>query len=427
MTILKQLENSLTIHLKEIHTSPIISHWVWYRVGSRNEQQGQRGISHWVEHMQFKGTDQYPPGLLDRVISREGGMWNAFTSQDWTAYFQVMPASKIDIALSLEADRMQKSRYEPEEVDSERTVILSELEGNENEPLFRLNTAIHQAAFAQHPYRYEIIGEREDLLSINRKDLYDYYRKAYTPANAVVTVAGDFESEEMLEKLAGIYGGIPSGSRLPQPTFQEPPLAEERRVEMSGAGSTTYLQVSYRAPKAAHEDFFPLNVLDSLLTGPSGLSMFGGGSISNRTSRLYRALVESDLAVALHGGMQATIDPYLYSILVIVHPDRQPEETLQALDEQMALICSQPVTGAEIDRAIKQAKALFAYSTESVTNQAFWLGYTQMFSDYSWFEEYIQRLESATPARLQESAQRYLDRNRRVVGIYRPAANGGQA
>ena len=155
----KTLENGIKVLLKEIHTSPIISHWVWYRVGSRYEIAGKTGISHWVEHMQFKGTPKFPPGVLDRAISRDGGTWNAFTHLDWTTFFETVPADKIDLPLDLESDRMVNSIYTPEEVDSERTVIISEREGNENEPLFRLDEAIQMAAFESHPYRNEVLGK----------------------------------------------------------------------------------------------------------------------------------------------------------------------------------------------------------------------------------------------------------------------------
>src|SRR5512135_3055691 len=150
----KTLANGLTIQLKEIHTAPIISHWVWYRVGSRNETPGITGISHWVEHMQFKGTPKFPASLLDKAIARDGGFWNAMTYLDWTAYYETMPADKIDLALRLESDRMVNSTYEPQEVESERTVIISELEGNENEPLFRLGEAVQNAAFKVHAYQH---------------------------------------------------------------------------------------------------------------------------------------------------------------------------------------------------------------------------------------------------------------------------------
>ena len=427
MTVFETLENGLSVYLKEIHTSPLISHWVWYRVGSRNEVPGKTGISHWVEHMQFKGTPRFPAGVLDRAISRDGGMWNAFTNTDWTAYFEVMPSDKIDMALELEADRMNNSLFEADEVESERTVIISEMEGSENEPLYRLGTAVQMAAFDRHPYRYEVIGEKQDLLSITRDDLYDHYSNNYSPDNALLCAAGDFDSREMLEKIRALYAPIAPAHRKAAPVEAEEPLAGERRVEISGAGGTTYLQLAYRAPAASSDDFFSLTVLDSLLTGPSSLNMFGGGGISNRTSRLYQALVDRDFAVAVNGSLQATIDPYLYTVLVVVHPDRKVEDVLAETDAQIAKVLDQRVNPDEIARAIKQAKALFAYGTESITNQAFWLGYAEMFARYDWFLHYIDSLEKADPERVLQTARQYLDPARRVVGIYRPVNEGGAA
>ena len=179
------LKNGIKIYTKEMHTAPIISHWVWYRVGARNENAGKTGISHWVEHMQFKGTPSFPAGVLDRAISRDGGLWNAFTHLDWTTYFETMPAEKIDLALDLEADRMVNSIYDPDEVNAERTVIISEREGNENDPLFKLEESMQLAAFPTHPYRNEVIGSIADLKSMSRDDLFEHYRSFYNPANAV--------------------------------------------------------------------------------------------------------------------------------------------------------------------------------------------------------------------------------------------------
>ena len=144
------LDNGLKVHLKEIHTAPIISTWIWYRVGSRNESPGITGISHWVEHMQFKGTQDYPAGILDREISRVGGDWNALTHMDWTTYFEILPSHLYNLSLKLEADRMVNSQFLPVEVERERTVIISEREGNENQPRF-LAEAVQNAAFSQHP------------------------------------------------------------------------------------------------------------------------------------------------------------------------------------------------------------------------------------------------------------------------------------
>src|SRR5512135_2646848 len=188
------LANGMTLLLKEIHSAPLISSWVWYRVGSRDEVPPLTGISHLVEHMQFKGTPKYPADVIDKAVARVGGTRNAFTFLDWTTYFETMPADKIDLALQIEADRMVHSLFDPEEFSSERTVVISEREGNENEPLFLLGEAVQQAAFRVHPYHHEIIGDLADLKTLRRDDLYAHYRAFYVPGNAVISVAGDFET-----------------------------------------------------------------------------------------------------------------------------------------------------------------------------------------------------------------------------------------
>ena len=160
------LANGLRVFLKEIHTAPLISSWLWYRVGSRDETPGLTGISHWTEHMQFKGTPRFSSTVLDKAISRHGGNWNAMTFLDWTSYFETMPANKFDLVLELEADRMVNSLFDEKEVASERNVVISEREGNENEPIFRLGESIQRAAFQVHPYRHEVIGEMQDLRTI---------------------------------------------------------------------------------------------------------------------------------------------------------------------------------------------------------------------------------------------------------------------
>lgn len=418
------LPNGLTIHLKEIHTAPIISHWVWYRVGSRDEMPGNTGVSHWVEHMQFKGTPTFPSSVLDKAISREGGMWNAFTHLDWTTYYETLPADKIDLGLSLEADRMVNSLFSPQEVDAERTVILSEREGNENEPLFRLGEALQIAAFRVHPYGHEVIGFNEDLHRMQREDLYRHYRTYYHPTNALVTMAGDFDTQEMINRLSDLYGGLPASPPPPHPAQSEPPSSGEQRLEVSGPGETTYLQLSYHAPAASNPDFFAFSVLDSLLSGPTSLNMFGGGGVSNKTSRLYRALVERELAISAYGGLQATVDPFLYDVHMTIRPDRTPEAVLAAFDAEVMRLQDERVSEAEIARAIKQARALFAYGSENITNQAFWLGYAEMFASYNWFTDYVHHLEKTTPEDVQRIAQTYLRPDNRLVGTYLPT--GGE-
>ena len=414
------LSSGLTIHLKEIHTAPIISSWVWYKVGSRNEVPGKTGISHWVEHMQFKGTEKFPSGYLDREISKVGGILNAMTYLDWTTYFMTLPAHVFEISLAVEADRMANSRFDPQEVERERTVIISEREGNENEPRFLLSEAVQDAAFKEHPYKHEVIGLKEDLLTLTAQDLKQHYLHYYRPGNAVLALAGDFKTEIMLEKIETHFSQVNQAEGEMDIIPDEPPLDEEKRVHVTGPGETSYVQIAYRAPGANNKDFFSLTVLDSLLTGPSSLNMFGSGGTSNKTSRLYRALVEEEISVSCHGGLQATRDPYLYQIHLTVHPHHTPEDVLAAVDREIEGVLSSPVSQEEIDRAIKQARALFAYSSENISNQAFWLGYTEMFDGYDWFKNYVDHLSLVTPEKVLGTAQAYLNPDNRVVGFYTP-------
>ena len=174
-------------------------------------------------------------------------------------------------------------------------------------------------------------------------------------------------------------------------------------------------------------DFFACTVLDSLLAGPTSLNMFGGGGISNKTSRLYRALVEKELAVSVSGGMQATIDPFLYDIIDDHPPAFQPPpDVCRPLDDEIKRLQDAPVPEAEVARAIKQARALFAYGSENITNQAFWLGYAEMFASYDWFEHYLDELAQVTPADVQRAAQTYLAPQNRVVGIYLPTGEASE-
>jgi len=414
-----ELENGLLVLLKEIHTAPITSLWLWYRVGSRNEIPGITGISHWTEHMQFKGTERFPAEVLDKAVAREGGYRNAMTFLDWTTYFETLPANKIDLALDLEADRMINSTFDPEEVELERTVIISERQGSENEPMFLLTEEVQAAAFRVHSYHHEVIGDQVDLETIQRDDLYQHYRKYYVPGNAILTLAGDFSTDEMLERIQDYYGVLPRSENPMAKICPEPKQGGERIVNVEGPGETTFVQVVYHAPAANDPDFFPYLVADSLLTGPSSLNIFGGG-ISNKTSRLYQALVDKELAVSLHGGLTATVDPFLHTIMATVHPESTAELVVQAIDEEVKHLQDSAPSQDEVDRAVKQARALFAYSSESITNQAFWMGYSEIFDSYEWFLNYLDRLAEVTPDQIQHIAQKYMRKNNRVRGIYYP-------
>jgi zinc protease len=411
------LPNGLTVIAKEMHAAPVTSFCVWYRVGSRNEHGGITGASHWVEHMMFKGTRKYSEADLDRLVSRDGGVRNAFTWIDFTAYYETMPSDKIDLAIALEADRMVNSRFDEKEVASERVVIINERQMYENGPGFRLSEDVQAAAFKAHPYGHEVIGHMRDLETMTREDLFGHYRTFYAPNNAIVAVAGDFDTQDMLAKIERHYGKLKPSREIPPVTAHEPPQRGERRVTVKGEGDTNYLTLAFHAPGAAHADYMALIAMDSVLCGASGLSFFGGGT-SNRSSRLSKALVDTGWMADVGGGMVPTIDPYLYSIGATIMPGKDINAAEAKLWEEIEKIRSEQPAQAELDKAIKQTRAQVAFGTETVTNQAFWLGFSEVIADHSWFTTFLDRLVQVTPADVQRVAQTYLSRDNVTVGQY---------
>ena len=413
------LPNGLTVVLKENHNAPVATFWVWYRVGSGRERTGITGISHWVEHMLFKGTEKFPGRAADQVVSREGGQWNGFTSLDSTTYFETLPAEKIDLALELEADRMANAPFRPREVASERTVIISEKQGGENNPRQLLGEEVQAAAFRVHGYGHETIGHLCDLQTMTRDDLYTHYRTYYAPNNAVAVAVGAFNAQDMLKKIEKAFGKIKRGPAIPANTAVEPEQRGERRVTVEGPGTTSYVELAYHAPAAKDPDFPALVALDAILAGASSLSIFGGGT-TNASSRLYKALVETELATDAGGSCLPTMDPYLYGLSATVRQGHAPQEVEAAFDQEIDRMANEPVQEAELAKALKQARASFAYGSESVTNQGFWYGWSEVFADYVWFETYLDRLAAVTVADVQRVAQKTLRRGNRVAGHYLP-------
>jgi zinc protease len=228
---------------------------------------------------------------------------------------------------------------------------------------------------------------------------------------------GDFEAPRMLDRIHELFGPLEARA-LPAPFYRpEPPQHGERRVTLEGPGSTSYFQAAYRVPGAAEGDFSALTVLATILSGPSGMNMFSA-SPPNRTSRLYQALVERELAASASGAYTPTLDPYLYRVAATVRGGRTGAAVEDVFDAEMERIRREPVTAAELARAIKQTKAQFAYSSESVTNQGFWLGYAAVVADTDWFETFLDRVEAVTVEEVQRVANEYLSPSNRTVGHY---------
>ena len=216
------LDNGLRVILREVRERPLVGVWMWYHVGGRNELPGTTGVSHWVEHMLFKGGKRFGKGEITKEISRRGGALNAFTWIDCTAYFETLPASEIDLALAIESDRIYDTRIEPEEAEAERTVVISEREGSENYPEFWLREEVQSIAWREHPYRLGVIGPKSDLRAMTRENLYDHYKRFYMTNNATLVMVGDFSTPQLLDKIHAEFDKHPAG-----PT---PPAAADRRA-----------------------------------------------------------------------------------------------------------------------------------------------------------------------------------------------------
>jgi zinc protease len=254
---------------------------------------------------------------------------------------------------------------------------------------------------------------------MTREQLYNYYRRYYVPNNAVVAIAGDFDGDRMLERVESLFGATSRGSAQPAEVTMEPPQRGERRVNVEGPGTTSYLEISFRAPRANDEDYYPMVVLETILGGAKGMSLWGGGT-SNRSSRLYRALVETELASGVDCGMSSTIDPYLFTFSATIREGRALPEVEAVLLTEIERITALPVEQAELEKAIKQTRAQFAFSSESVTDQGYWLGFSEVVADTNWFEGFLGRLAAVTVEDVQRVARSYLRPSLRSVGWYLP-------
>lgn len=416
------LPNGLRILTREMHGAPITTFWVWYGVGARNETPGITGVSHWVEHMLFKGTPSLPAGEIFRRVNKNGGVLNAFTSLDYTAYYSTLPSDRIDIAIGIESDRMVNARFDPEEVASERTVIISEKQGGENHPTVHLRETALAAAFRIHPYRQGVIGYLSDLQALTRDDLYGHYRTYYVPNNATVVAVGSFNSDELIAKIGAAFGGIARGGEIPAVRPVEPPQEGERRVVVRRPGPLPHFMALYHAPAANSPDVFPLMVLDAVLGGAGGLGMGNGASLG-RSSRLYRALVETELASSAGCGFGLMRDPYLFSLSAGVRPNVDIAEVERVALEQIDRLRDEPASDEEMARAMKGLRAQFAYASEGVSNIAYWLGSLATIHTHTLYDEFLDRLAAVTADDVQRVARQYLSPENRTVGHFVPKSD----
>jgi len=417
------LGNGLKVLVQEAHTAPLVSVWCWYRVGSKDEAPGLTGASHWVEHMNFKGTAGIPQAQFKEFIDRFGGFWNGYTWIDQTAYVETATKDALDQMLYMEAERMDRCLYDAEACEAERTVIVSELQGGENDPDQFLDIEVTATAFKAHPYRHPTIGWLGDLRAMSRDDLHRYYRQYYVPANATLVIVGDVEAAAAIRQAERRFGAIAPGSVPPRVRTTEPEQTGERRLEIVREGTTGYLQVAHHAPAAAEADFAPMLVLDAALTGAKGLNLWASfrGAAPQRRARLYRTLVDGGHAAAVSGAFVATANPFLFTVSATANDgtplDRLRDTTLAELDDVRA----NGLPEADVERARRQLHARLVLENDSITNIAHQIGFFETVAGPGVLQALPGRIAAVTHGDVARVAARYLVSSNRTVGWLRPA------
>ena len=318
------LDNGLTVLTKEVHTAPVVSVQVWYKVGSRNEVKGENGISHQLEHLMFKGTTDRPV-QFGRLFSALGSQFNAFTSYDETAYFGTVQRDKLEALLTLEADRMENSLVGTEQLASEKRVVISELQGYENSPGYRLSRAVMQDAFPSRAYGLPVGGTKADVQKFTVEQVRNYYQTYYSPENATLVITGDFATEPVLKVVKETFGKLPKRAKTAvaknsAQVSASTSVAKKATIVLKQPGSAALLQAVYPLPDIKHPDVPAIDVMDSILTG-------------GRSSRLYQALVESGLASSVSGGAAELIEPGWYEINATAAPGQELGKISQVLQE----------------------------------------------------------------------------------------------
>ena len=397
------LDNGFVVLTKEVHTSPIVTSMIWYRVGSRNEELGQTGKSHFLEHMLFKGTDRFKKGEIDLITLKNGGGNNAFTSHDFTAYYFNFASDRWEIALEIEADRMVNCAFEPEEFEAEKKVVIEELKTGLDSPWGLLHQEEEAAAFKVHPYRNPIVGWLQDVERATAQEQQNYYRRYYHPNNATLVLAGAFDTEQVLAKVATAFGSIPTGPPAPKMVLEEPPQRGERRLLVRWRSKVPRLAIAYHAPQIAHPDSYPLQVLGILLS-------------EGKASRLYQRLVEQEQSVTFVSAEYGEAkDPTLFHFRAEARGDHSGDEIEASIYKELACIAAGEVTQHELDRAKHQIEAHFILSRERTLDQAILLGQIETLHGIDYIDSYLQRINAVTAADVADICSQYLNEDNRTV------------
>ena len=405
------LSNGMKVLLVEVPKAPVATIQVWYKVGSRNEVMGRAGLSHMLEHMMFKGTAKYPKGSFSRLIRKNGGMDNAFTSQDFTAYFENLAADRVELALEMEADRMQGLILDTNELKTEREVVKEERRlRTEDDPQGALVETLFAQAYLSHPYHWPVIGWFGDLDAMTLDDLQRHYDTFYSPNNATLLVVGDIQADTLLPKIKHLFEPIPRGPQPRPVTTMEAEQRGERRFILKREAQIPFVMMGYRVPNYTSEYSYALDVLESILS-------------RGKSSRLYQSLVyDQKLSLAVgadYGLMQA--DPGLFYFYALVTPGQTIEAVEDALNREIRRIQNEPPLEQELLRAKNQIEAARVFEQDSNFRHAMLLGQAETVgAGWRKIDQFLDRIRAVTAKDVQRAAQQYLLKDVRTVGTLIP-------
>ena len=416
-----ELKNGLKVLVLEDHKAPLVMSMIWYRVGGVDEVSGKTGLSHLLEHMMFKGTAKYGNKVLSRTVQRNGGIDNAFTSKDYTAYFQILPSDRIGLSLGFESDRMRGLVLDPKETLSERDVVKEErrlrYEDDPQNALYELTMA---TAFNVHPYERPVIGWMADLSSIEPKDLEAHYDKYYSPDNAFMVIVGDVEPDRLIKDIKAAFGGIKPAkgkrsSAIPPAISEEPPQSGQRRVYLRKEAELPYLMAAYHVPTIAHEDSYALDVLSEVLSG-------------GKSGRLYQALVyDKKLALsASASNYSLSRYPNLFMLSASASPGTSAERLEEALLMEIDMIKQEPPSAREMQKVRNGIEAEFIMDQDSIYYQAMILGWFEMAGGWRQRDSYLDNIRKVTAEDVSRVAEKYLSEDNRTVGVLVPRPSSGK-
>jgi zinc protease len=418
------LDNGLRVLIQEVHTAPLATVWGWYRVGSKDEGPGVTGVSHWVEHMNFRGSTNIPREKVKGIIERFGGYWNGYTWIDQTTYTETATRDALDHMLFIESERMGSCLYDPADCEAERTIIISELQGGENDPDTLLDQELTATAFHAHTYRHPTIGWLSDLQTMTRDDLYGHYRRFYVPNNATLVIVGDIDADAAMRDVVKRFGRIPAGEIGRRTKTKEPEQLGQRRVTVSKAGTTAYLKIAHHAPAGDEAEFVPLLVLDTVLTAAKGVNLWASFKTQppQRSARLYPALVNTVLASGLCGTIDPTNEPFVYTISATATAGTPLERVEEAAIAAIDRVAREGITPQELTKAKTQLRARLVFENDSITNIAHQLGYFATVGRWQDFHALPGRIEAVTLEQVTQVAAKRLTRMSRTIGWFSPAA-----